>query len=62
MTIIWENLAKEWRNLKPRIDKVKLEENIGMNLENVQKIMKESKSVPSALDDIFSDDDGDDDW
>jgi hypothetical protein len=61
MMSIWEKLAKEWRIRKPQIDKEKLEENLGGNLDNVQIEIQKGKSVPSALDEIFSDDDDDDD-
>ncbi|MGG3471225.1 hypothetical protein ABES02_27610 [Neobacillus pocheonensis] len=63
MTNLWGKLAKEWRSRKPKIDKEKLEENLGGHLDQVQTVINNSKSVPSALDEIFSDDEDDeDDW
>lgn len=59
MTTIWEKLAKEWRIRKPNIDKEKLENNLIENLTIVNKTIEKSKSVPSAWDDIYTDDD---DW
>jgi hypothetical protein len=61
MTNLWEKVAKEWRSRRTKIDKEKLEENLGSNLDQVQSVIKHSKNVPSALDEIFSDDDDDDD-
>ncbi|QIZ08503.1 hypothetical protein HFZ78_18800 [Priestia megaterium] len=61
MTTIWEKLAKEWRIRKPQIDKARLEEHLGGHLDNVQSEIDKSKSVPSAFDEIYSDDDDDDD-
>lgn len=61
MITIWERVAKEWRISKPKIDKAKLEEDIGGNLNDVMKIIEKSNSVPSAWDAINAHDD-DDDW
>jgi hypothetical protein len=61
MTNLWEKLAKEWRIRKSKIDKVKLEEAIGGNLDDVKITIEKGNPVPSALDDIYADDD-DDDW
>ncbi|WP_347940350.1 hypothetical protein AAEY33_22250 [Peribacillus simplex] len=62
-TTIWETLAKGWRIRKPKIDRTKLEENLGENLAIVKKTIEKSNPVPSALDDIYADDeDEDEDW
>ncbi|WP_342614455.1 hypothetical protein [Peribacillus frigoritolerans] len=61
-TTIWGILAKEWRIRKPKIDRLKLEENLGENLAIVKKTIEKSNPVPSALEDIYADDDDDDDW
>lgn len=61
--MIWEKLAKEWRIQNPIIDRDKLNSELGMHLDKVKKDIEENKSVPSAFDEIFSDDDEDDeDW
>ncbi|USK48033.1 hypothetical protein LIT38_15785 [Bacillus sp. CMF12] len=59
---IWEKLAKEWRIQIPKFNKDKLEEDIGGNLNIVKKTIEKSRTVPSAMDEIFADDDDDDDW
>mgnify|MGYP005828468191 CR=1 FL=1 len=58
---IWEKLAKEWRIQNPKMDKAKLDDDIGGHLKELKKTIEKSKPVPSALDDIYSDDDDDDD-
>ncbi|WP_349727615.1 hypothetical protein [Peribacillus frigoritolerans] len=62
-TTIWGILAKEWRIRKQKIDRAKLEENLGENLAIVKKTIEKGNPVPSALDDIYADDEDDDeDW
>lgn len=58
-TTLWEIFAKEWRIRKPKIDRAQLEENLGENLAIVKKTIEKSNPVPSALDDIYADENED---
>lgn len=64
MMNIWGGFAKEWRISKSKINTTKIEEELDGLLDNVQKEIKKAITVPSALAEIFSDDedDEDDDW
>lgn len=57
---IWRKVANEWCSQKV-IDKEKINSTVESHLEKVHSKIKESKGVPSAMDDIFSDDEDDDD-
>jgi hypothetical protein len=62
MTTIWEKLAEAWRLCNPLIDREKLDQDIDNNMAQVKKVMETSKPVPSAWDEINSEDDDDNDW
>lgn len=62
MTTIWEKVAEAWRLCNPKIDREKLNQDIDDNMAQVKKVMENSKPVPSAWDEINSEDDDEDDW
>jgi hypothetical protein len=62
MTSVWEQVAKGWEIKNPKVNLVEINNQIESRLVQMKEMLKDSKDVPSFLDDIYSDEEDDEDW
>jgi hypothetical protein len=62
MTSVWEQVAKGWEIKNPKVNLDEINNQIENRLVQMKEMLKDSKVVPSFLEDIYSDEEDDEDW
>jgi hypothetical protein len=59
---VWEQVARGWEIKNPKVNLDEINNQIENRLFQMKEILKDSKNVPSILDDIYSNEEDDEDW